>query len=335
MTFTALLLEQTDDGVQSAITELDDDRLPEGAVTVAVEWSSLNYKDGMVIQGIGRLVRDYPHIPGIDLAGTVEASADERFAPGDRVALTGWRVGEAHWGGYAQRARVSADWLVPLPSGLTTRQAMAVGTAGFTAMQALLALEAHGLEPGADNPLLVTGASGGVGGSALLWGSAAGHHVVASTGRPENADDLRALGASEVIDRAELSDNPSRPLLSERWAGCIDAVGGDTLAHILAEMQYGGSVAACGLAGGNGLDTTVIPFLLRGVNLLGIDSVQCPQAHRLAVWTRVAEALDGGAAGALEDLTSEVALADVAELAPAILAGQVKGRTVVRCRDEA
>ncbi|MEM9134093.1 MAG: MDR family oxidoreductase [Actinomycetota bacterium] len=334
MTFTALLLEQNDDGVTSAITELDDDRLPEGAVTVGVEWSSLNYKDGMVLQGIGRLVRDYPHIPGIDLAGTVEASADERFAPGDRVALTGWRVGEAHWGGYAERARVEADWLVPLPDGLTTRQAMAVGTAGFTAMQALMALEAHGLEPGADNPLLVTGASGGVGGSALLWAKAAGHHAVASTGRPENADDLRALGAAEVIDRAELSENPSRPLLSERWAGCIDAVGGDTLAHVLAEMRYGASVAACGLAGGNGLGTTVIPFLLRGVNLLGIDSVQCPQPQRLAVWTRIADALDGGDA-ALDDLTSEVALADVAELAPAILAGEVKGRTVVRCRTEA
>lgn len=335
MTFTALLLEQTDDGVTSALTELDDDRLPDGAVTVGVEWSSLNYKDGMVLQGLGRLVRDYPHIPGIDLAGTVEASADERFAPGDRVALTGWRVGEAHWGGYAERARVSADWLVPLPSGLTTRQAMAIGTAGFTAMQALLALEAHGLTAGADHPLLVTGASGGVGGSALLWASAAGHHAVASTGRPENADDLRALGAADVIDRAELSENPSRPLLSERWAGCIDAVGGDTLAHVLAEMRYGGSVAACGLAGGNGLDTTVIPFLLRGVNLLGIDSVQCPQPHRLAVWTRIAEVLHGGASAALENLTTEVALADVAGLAPAILAGEVQGRTVVRCRDGA
>ncbi|MEL7158572.1 MAG: MDR family oxidoreductase [Actinomycetota bacterium] len=328
MSFTALLLDETDGGVSAAVTDLDDDRLPEGNVTVAVEWSSLNYKDGMILQGIGRLVRDYPHVPGIDLAGTVESSDDDRFSAGDRVALTGWRVGEIHWGGYADRARVDADWLVPLPAGVSTRQAMAVGTAGFTAMQALLALEQHGLTAGPDRPLLVTGASGGVGSSAVLWGAAAGHHVVASTGRPENSADLTALGAAEVIDRAELSENPSRPLLAERWAGCIDAVGGDTLAHILAEMQYKGSVAACGLAGGNGLDTTVIPFLLRSVNLLGIDSVMCPQPERLAVWTRIAEVLDGDA---LEALTTEVGLGDLPELAPAILAGQVKGRTVVRC----
>ncbi|MCP3992851.1 MAG: oxidoreductase [Actinomycetia bacterium] len=328
MSFTALLLDQTDDGVSAAITELDDDRLPEGTVTVAVEWSSLNYKDGMVLQGIGRLVRNYPHVPGIDLAGTVEASDDDRYQPGDRVALTGWRVGEAHWGGYAGRARVSGDWLVPLPENISTRQAMAVGTAGFTAMQALLALEANGLQPGADSPLLVTGASGGVGGSAILWGAAGGHHVVASTGRPENSDDLQALGAAEIIDRSELADKPQRPLASERWAGCIDAVGGDTLAHVLTEMAYGGSVAACGLAGGNGLDTTVIPFLLRGVSLLGIDSVMCPAEERLGVWSRIADAID---AGRLDALTSEVGLEEVAALAPAIMAGQVKGRTVVRC----
>ncbi|MGF1599298.1 MAG: MDR family oxidoreductase [Acidimicrobiales bacterium] len=328
MTFSALLLDQTDDGISASMTELDDDRLPEGDVTVAVEWSSLNYKDGMILQGIGRLVRDYPHVPGIDLAGTVEASDDERFRPGDRVALTGWRVGEVHWGGYADRARVHGDWLVPVPEALSTRQAMAVGTAGFTAMQALMALERHGLIPSPDNPLLVTGASGGVGGSAVLWGASAGHHVVASTGRPENADDLRNLGAAEIIDRSELAAKPERPLLGERWAGCIDAVGGDTLAHVLAEIRYGGSVAACGLAGGNGLDTTVIPFLLRGVNLLGIDSVMCPFADRLAVWTRIGDVVDGDR---LDSLASEVALADVAGLAPEILAGRVKGRTVVRC----
>ena len=308
MTFNALLLEQADgdgdgDGggggggrVTASITELDDDRLPDGDVTVGVEWSSLNYKDGMILQGIGRLVRDYPHVPGIDLAGTVEASDDDRFSPGDRVVLTGWRVGETHWGGFAQRARVSGDWLVKVPDTLSTRQAMSVGTAGFTAMQALMALEANGLMAGPEHPLLVTGASGGVGNSAVLWGGLAGHHVVASTGRLENADELQALGAAEVIDRNELAENPSRPLLSERWAGCIDAVGGDTLAHVLTEMRYLGSVAACGLAGGNGLSTTVIPFLLRGVSLLGIDSVMCPADHRVAVWNRIAEVIDGNQA---------------------------------------
>ena len=335
MVFKALLLEQGDDGktVSAAMTELDDDRLPDGNVTVDVEWSSLNYKDGMILQGQGRLVRDYPHVPGIDLAGTVVASADDRFAPGDRVVLTGWRVGEVHWGGYATRARVSGDWLVPLPEAVSTRQAMAVGTAGFTAMQALVALEDHGLAPGSDQTILVTGSSGGVGSSALVWGDAAGHRMVASTGRMENADDLRALGAAEVIDRAELAENPSRPLLTERWNGCIDAVGGDTLAHVLAEMAYGGSVAACGLAGGNGLDTTVIPFLLRGVNLLGIDSVMCPSDHRRRVWGRVAEVLaDGEVAARLDAMTGEVALDAVSSLAPDILAGQVKGRVVVACR---
>lgn len=328
MTFSALLLDQTDDGVAATISNLEDDRLPEGDVTVAVEWSSLNYKDGMILQGIGRLVRDYPHVPGIDLAGTVEQSDDDRYNPGDRVALTGWRVGEAHWGGYATKARVKGDWLVPVPADITTRQAMAVGTAGFTAMQALIALERQGLTPSADNKLLVTGASGGVGGSAVLWGAASGHHVVASTGRPENSDDLTALGAAEIIDRSELSDKPDRPLLGERWAGCIDAVGGDTLAHVLTEMAYGASVAACGLAGGNGLDTTVIPFLLRGVNLLGIDSVMCPFQERLAVWSRISDVVD---TAKLDALTTEVALANLASLAPEILAGQVKGRTVVNC----
>ena len=334
MAFTALLLteEPTDDPkrpkIVAAITELDESELPDGNVDVAVDYSSLNYKDGMILKGLGRLVRAYPHVPGVDLAGTVVRSGDDRYQPGDRVVLTGWRVGEVHWGGYAERARVDADWLVPLPTGISTRQAMAIGTAGFTAMQALLALEEHGLEPGAGNPLLVTGASGGVGSSAIAWAAARGHHVVASTGRPDNTTDLKALGAAEVIDRAELADNPSRPLLSERWAGCIDAVGGDTLAHVLAEMRLAGSVAACGLAGGNELATTVIPFLLRGVSLLGIDSVQCPYDRRIVIWDALASSLD---ADKLESMTAEVALADVTELAGPILAGQVKGRTVVRC----
>lgn len=334
MSFQALLLNRDDDKkVSAAITELTDDQLPDGDVTVDVDYSSLNYKDGMILQGIGGLVRNYPHVPGIDLAGTVAESADARFANGDRVVLTGWRVGEVHWGGYSQRARLSGDWLVPIPDQVSTRQAMAVGTAGFTAMQALVALEDHGLSPGSDQSILVTGSSGGVGSSALLWGAAAGHRMVASTGRMENAEDLKAIGAAEVIDRNELAEAPSRPLSTERWNGCIDAVGGDTLAHVLTEMAYGGSVAACGLAGGNALGTTVIPFLLRGVNLLGIDSVMCPAPHRARVWGRIAEVLsDGGLAERFEAMTTEVALADVGGLGADILAGQVKGRVVVACR---
>lgn len=330
MTFNALLLDQTDGAVSASVTQLDDDRLPVGEVTVAVEWSSLNYKDGMILQGQGRLVRDYPHVPGIDLAGTVESSDDPRYAAGDKVALTGWRVGETHWGGYASRARVKADWLVPLPAAISTRRAMAVGTAGFTAMQALVALEHHGVRKGSDAPLLVTGASGGLGSAAVLWASLAGHHVVASTGRLENSDELQALGAADVIDRAELSEAPARPLLSERWASGIDAVGGDTLAHVLAEVAYGGAVAACGLAGGNNLPTTVVPFLLRAVSLLGIDSVMCPAEPRTAVWDRIAQVIDGAK---LDSMTTEVALGDLPALAPEILAGQVKGRVVVRCAD--
>ncbi len=328
MTFQALLLSENDGAVSAELTELDEDRLPEGDVTLRVEYSSLNYKDGMILQGIGRLVRTYPHIPGVDLAGVVESSDDERWTPGDRVVLTGWRVGEMWWGGYATKARVKGDWLVAVPEGISNRQAMAIGTAGFTAMQAIDALEQQGLEKG--QPILVTGASGGVGSSALLWGGALGHQMVASTGRPENSDELRALGAADVIDRNEIADNPSRPLLAERWAGCVDAVGGDTLAHVLAEMAYKGSVAACGLAGGNGLSTTVIPFLLRGVNLLGIDSVMCPGPERQRIWARMADVLDApGVADKLESLTTDVPLADIASMAGDILAGQVKGRTVV------
>lgn len=327
--FLALLITKDESGLDVSIAELSNDQLPEGEVTVAVEYSTLNYKDGMILQGIGGLVRHYPHIGGVDFAGTVESSQDARYSPGDKVISTGWRVGENRWGGYSQRARVKANWLVGLPEPISTRQAMAVGTAGFTAMQALMALEQQGLEPG--QPLLVTGASGGVGSAAVLWASLAGHHVIASTGRPENSGDLLALGAAEVIDRAELAEAPGKPLLKERWAGCIDAVGGDSLAHILAETKALGSVAACGLAGGNGLNTTVIPFLLRGINLLGIDSVMCPQETRTEVWGQIAEALSNSdTAAKFESLTSEVELSDLAELAPKILAGQVKGRTLVK-----
>jgi len=334
MTFRALLLDKDDAGsVSASMVDLDDDRLPAGEVTIDVEYSSLNYKDGMVLQGLGGLVRQYPHVPGIDLAGVVAASDSTDFAPGDRVVCTGWRMGEAHWGGYAERARIPASWPAKLPDHVSNRQAMAIGTAGFTAMQALVALEAHGLVAGGDQQILVTGASGGLGSSALLWGTAMGHRMVASTGRIENADELRSLGAVDVIERAELAEAPGRPLLSERWHGCVDAVGGDTLAHVLAEMAYGGSIAACGLAGGNALSTTVIPFLLRGVNLLGIDSVMATAETRQRVNVRLAQVLaDTDLQARLDAMTTEVALADVAELAPQILAGRVKGRVVVACR---
>ncbi len=334
MTFRALLLTSDDEGtISSTIADLDDDELPDGELTIDVEYSSLNYKDGMILQGLGGLVPNFPHVPGIDLAGTVTASDSSDFAPGDRVVVTGWRMGEVHWGGYAERARVPAAWPTKLPDHVSNRQAMAIGTAGFTAMQALVALETHGLTPGSDQRILVTGASGGVGSSALLWGNALGHRMVASTGRMDNADELRSLGASDVIDRAELADVPTRPLRSERWHGCVDAVGGDTLAHVLAEVAYGGSVAACGLAGGSGLPTTVIPFILRGINLLGIDSVMASPETRRAVNIRLAQALGDEALRArLDEMTTEVTLAEVAELAPKILGGEVAGRVVVACR---
>lgn len=323
--FRALLLDQSADGITAEVTDVDDDRLPAGDVTVAVEWSSLNYKDGMILKGIGRLVRDYPHVPGIDLAGTVEDSADPRFAPGDRVVLTGWRVGEVWWGGYATRARVKADWLTKVPDGMTTRQAMAVGTAGFTAMLAVAQLQRHGVSTA--DPVLVTGAAGGVGSTAVILLARLGYQVTASTGRvATEGDALRALGATDVIDRAELAEAPTRPLLSERWGGAVDAVGSGTLAHVLAETRYGGAVAACGLAAGNDLPTTVIPFLLRGVTLYGIDSVMCPAERRTATWQRLAEVLD---LDALESMTSEATLADLPALADEILAGRTRGRVVV------
>lgn len=331
-TFRALLLEESTpvEGerptVSSSITDLSDDQLPEGNVTVDVEYSTLNYKDGMVLSNIGRLVRNFPHVPGIDFAGTVSSSADDRYNAGDRVVLTGWKVGEAHWGGFAERARVNGDWLVPLPDGLTTQQAMAIGTAGFTSMLALQALEEHGI---GDGPVLVTGGAGGVGSVAIHLLAQSGREVAASTGRPELGDYLKSLGASEIVDRAELAEPARGPLGAERWAGCIDAVGGSTLAHVLTEMQYRSSVAACGLAGGNGLDTTVIPFLLRGVNLLGIDSVMCPRETRLRAWSRIAELVDGDL---LASMATVSGLADLPDLAGQILQGQVQGRTVIDVR---
>ena len=290
--FDALMVNKDEDTgkTHAEVTQIDLDRLPEGDVTVAVEYSTVNYKDGLCIGPGGGLVRKYPHIPGIDFAGTVEASDDDRYKPGDKVVLTGWRVGEAHWGGYAQKARVKADWLVPLPEGLDTRQAMAVGTAGFTAMLAVMALEDHGLVPG-NGPVLVTGAAGGVGSVAVAILAALGHEVAGVTGRPDTADYLKSLGATQIVAREELNETVKRPLESETWAGCIDAVGGEMLARVLGQMKYGGSVAAVGLAGGAGLPATVIPFLLRGVNLLGIDSVMQPYDNRLRAWQRIGKDL--------------------------------------------
>ena len=325
-TFQALVLHEEGGKVVPRFETLDETQLPPGEVTVAVEYSTLNYKDGMVLSGIGRLVRTYPHVPGIDFAGTVVHSESARFKPGDKVVLTGWRVGELHWGGYAERARVSADHLVPLPAGLTTRQAMAVGTAGFTAMLAVIALERHGLAPGAGD-LLVTGAAGGVGSTAVTLLAALGHRVVASTGRPEQADYLTGLGAAELIDRATLAEKPARPLDRERWAGAVDAVGGNTLATVLTQLKYKASVAACGLAGGSDLPATVLPFLLRGVNLLGIDSVMCPQPERIEAWGRLARDLP---LDRLETMIDEVPFSALPDLAAKILGGAVRGRTVVK-----
>jgi acrylyl-CoA reductase (NADPH) len=325
-TFRALVLEENQGKVSSSIRELDDSALPQGEVTVAIEYSTLNYKDGLVLNGLGKLVRTYPHVPGIDFAGTVEASDSKDFKPGDKVILTGWRVGEMHWGGYATKARVKADWLVPLPAGLDTRHAMAIGTAGFTSMLAIMALEAHGVAS-ASGEVLVTGAAGGVGSVAVAILAKLGYSVAASTGRAETHDYLKALGAKTIIDRKDIGDAPARPLAAERFAGAVDSVGGNTLANLLTQVKYGGSVSACGLAGGAELKTTVIPFLLRGVNLLGIDSVMCPKDKRKTAWARLAKDLPKEL---LEKTITEVKLEDLVKLGGDILKGQVRGRTVVK-----
>jgi acrylyl-CoA reductase (NADPH) len=325
--FRALLVEKDAEGVVSVgVRELHDDRLPEGEVTVAVEYSTLNYKDGLCLSPTGGgLVRSYPHVPGIDFAGVVLDSRDARYAPGDKVILTGWRVGEAFWGGYATKARVRADWLVPLPAGLTTRQAMAVGTAGLTAMLALIALEDHGLRPD-KGEVLVTGAAGGVGSVALALLKANGYRAAAVTGRPETEGYLRDLGASRIVPRADLSEVVKRPLEAEAWAGCIDAVGGAMLARILGQLQHRASVAAVGNAGGLQVPASIIPFLLRGVNLLGIDSAQSPFAERSQAWARIAAELP---MAVLEGVVREVGLAELPGRGAAILKGGVQGRVVV------
>jgi acrylyl-CoA reductase (NADPH) len=324
--FRALVLREREVGkVASTIEDLAEDALPPGDVTVAVQYSTLNYKDGLILQGLGRLVRKYPHVPGIDFAGTVETSASPEFKPGDPVLLTGWRVGELHWGGYAQKARAKAGQLVRLPDGLSAKRAMAIGTAGFTAMLAVMALEDHGLSPDKGD-VLVTGAAGGVGSVAVAVLAKLGYRVAASTGRAETHDYLRGLGAAEIVDRATLAQPPAKPLEAERWAGAVDAVGSITLATILTQLKYGGSVAACGLAGGNDLPTTVIPFLLRGVNLLGIDSVMAPVERRRKAWERLVRDLP---MDKLDAMIETVPLADLPGLAPKILKGGIRGRVVV------
>ncbi|MYH58493.1 MAG: oxidoreductase [Boseongicola sp. SB0675_bin_26] len=322
----ALVVERNEEGQTSAsVQEIDEDRLPEGDVTVAVEYSTLNYKDGLCIGPGGGVVRTYPHVPGVDFAGTVETSGDSRYSPGDKVVLTGWRVGEVHWGGYAEKARVKADWLVPLPEGLSPRQAMAVGTAGLTAMLAVMALEDHGLAPGSGD-VLVTGAAGGVGSVATAILAHLGHEVAAVTGRPETAEYLTGLGASRIVSREELAETVKKPLETETWAGCVDAVGGAMLARILGQMKYGASVAAVGLAAGAAVPATIIPFLLRGVNLLGIESVMQPSENRIRAWQRIARDLP---MDKLEAMVQMASLEDLPQLGADILKGKVKGRVVV------
>ena len=327
-TFTALLLEENAGTVSARVASLPESDLPPGDVTVAVEYSTLNYKDGMILQGIGKLVRKYPHVPGVDFAGRVESSTSPEWQAGDKVVLTGWRVGENSWGGYAQKARVKASQLVRLPDGLTTKRAMAIGTAGFTAMLAVMALEDNGLKPGAGE-VLVTGAAGGLGSVAVAILAKLGYHVAASTGRPETHDYLKSLGARVLIDRAELAKPPARPLDSERWAGCIDSVGSTTLATALTQLKYRAAAASCGLAGGSDLPATVLPFLLRGVRLIGIDSVMCPLPQRQAAWARLARDLPFDK---LDAMTETARLADLPRLAPTILKGGIRGRLVVDVR---
>jgi acrylyl-CoA reductase (NADPH) len=323
--FKAIVIRKADAGQSVSLADFDEAELMDGDVTVAVEWSSLNYKDGLALTGKAPVVRRFPMIPGIDFAGTVESSASSEWKSGDRVILNGWGVGETHLGAYGEKARVKGEWLVPLPDGMTGREAMAIGTAGYTAMLAVLALERHGILPDR-GPVVVTGAAGGVGSVAVALLAKLGYQVIASTGRLAETDYLKGLGASEIVDRNELS-GPARPLAKERWAGAIDSVGSQTLANVLSMTRYGGAVAACGLAGGMDLPTFVAPFILRAVSLLGIDSVMCPQPVRREAWRRLASDLDRGK---LQAMTREIGLEEVLDTAPTIIEGQVRGRIVVK-----
>ena len=322
--FKGILIEKDEAGYRASVQELDEAQLPEGNVTVRVSHSTLNYKDGLAITGKGPVVRRFPMVPGIDLAGVVEDSTDSAYQAGDTVVLNGWGVGEVHWGGLAQKARVNGDWLVPLPSAFTPQQAMAIGTAGYTAMLCVLALERHGVKP-EDGEILVTGAAGGVGSVAVAVLAKLGYTVVAATGRPQDADYLKALGATEVMDRALLS-SPGKPLGKERWAGAVDVVGSHVLANVCATTKYRGVVTACGLAAGMDFPATVAPFILRGVTLAGIDSVMCPRADRLVAWQRLATDLDVAKLG---QISREVGLAEAIPLAGSLLKGEIRGRVVV------
>ena len=324
-TFKAIRIDKADKGTTAALTQFDEAELMEGDVTVVVEWSTLNYKDGLAVTGKAPVVRRFPMIAGIDFAGTVAQSSHPAWKAGDKVVCTGWGMGETHLGAYAEKARVKGDWLVRLPDGLSTREAMAIGTAGFTAMLAVLALERQGLTPQA-GPAIVTGAAGGVGSVATAVLAKLGYHVIASTGRLAEAPYLKDLGAAEVIDRNELS-GPAKPLAKERWAAGVDSVGSTTLANLLSMTRYGGAIAACGLAAGMDLPSSVAPFILRAVCLLGIDSVMCPINARKIAWARLAADLDRGK---LAEITHEISLDQVIGLGPQILAGQVRGRIVVK-----
>jgi acrylyl-CoA reductase (NADPH) len=324
-TFKAIRIDKADKGTTAALTQFDEAELMDGDVTVRVEWSTLNYKDGLALTGKAPVVRRFPMIAGIDFAGTVEQSSHPAWKAGDKVVCTGWGMGETHLGAYAEKARVKGDWLVALPQGLSARDAMAIGTAGFTAMLSVLALEKHGLSP-KSGPVVVTGAAGGVGSVATAVLSKLGYHVIASTGRASEADYLKSIGAAEVIDRNELSA-AGKPLAKERWAGGVDSVGSTTLANLLSMTKYGGAIAACGLAAGMDLPSSVAPFILRGVCLLGIDSVMCPLPPRKAAWQRLASDLDRTK---LSEITHEIPLDEVPEWGAKILAGQVRGRIVVK-----
>jgi len=324
MSIKALVANKTGETVQAQVVDFDAANLGEGDVTVAVEWSTINYKDGLALSGLPRIIQSYPMIPGIDFAGVVETSENPAFKPGDRVVANSWGLSMVHHGGYAQKARVPAEWLTPLPEGLTTRQAMAIGTAGYTAMLSVLALEHGGITPDSGS-ILVTGANGGVGSVAIALLSGLGYRVIASTGRPQEADYLKALGASEILDRAELSE-PGKPLQTEQWAGAVDSVGSHTLANAIARTKYRGVVTACGLAQGMDLPGNVAPFIMRNITLAGIDSVNAPTEARLEAWARLARDLD---LAKLDSTVVEVPLAAVPEVAANILKGQVRGRTVV------
>ncbi|MCK1714478.1 MULTISPECIES: MDR family oxidoreductase [unclassified Bradyrhizobium] len=324
-TFKAIRIDKADKGTTAQLAQFDEAELMDGDVTVRVEWSTLNYKDGLALTGKAPVVRRFPMIAGIDFAGTVEQSSNPQWKAGDNVVCTGWGMGETHLGAYAEKARVNGDWLVALPQGLSARDAMAIGTAGFTAMLSVLALEKHGVSP-KSGPVVVTGAAGGVGSVATAVLSKLGYHVIASTGRASETDYLKGIGAAEVIDRNELS-GAAKPIAKERWAGGVDSVGSTTLANLLSMTKYGGAIAACGLAGGMDLPSSVAPFILRGVCLLGIDSVMCPIDPRKAAWQRLASDLDRTK---LSEITHEISLDQVSEWGVKILAGQVRGRIVVK-----